>query len=451
MFPCRDGIAENFFCKAPTNGLDGSDAPAKDAVFFQRHKGACPRRGHFFGQILRQLGIPAGFHIRFKAQAGKAHKRIFRFSAFHQFLPALCLKLLAEITRFVFAFHFKRSHTVPDAERAFIRHKAAFHGFPIESASHNPEGTQPALGGGFAEIRIKPEQLRKVAVSERFRCKAVELRPFGCETVGAVLFQLVGEVPARDDDDAAPELFSRCGNALPQPVMHQRRQAGKADAHKPVLPCAGFIQEAERYHGGVVELLPTLPECPRRDLPLSAELRQRLDELRVVLCVHANLRGPEPAEIPLRFPAGRNMEIIRIHHAVRAGQDNRLRLKKRRLPHNGAVGRNGFPDFSLFPVPDFRQNNGRMRHGKSCQNRHHIASVWLFRVASSAAIIPSLDAAEAKIRSLRRRVRFCRIKMPSWDTPGKLVKAGRKRQFPCTPVQVKLDRGVNFHIIDYNL
>lgn len=71
---------------------------------------------------------------------------------------------------------------VPDAERAFIRYKAAFHGFPIESASHNPEGTQPTFSGGFAEIRIKPEQLRKVAVSERFRCKAIELRPFGRES-----------------------------------------------------------------------------------------------------------------------------------------------------------------------------------------------------------------------------------------------------------------------------
>ncbi len=125
---------------------------------------------------------------------------------------------------------------------------------PIQRARHDLKRTQAAFRRRIRQPGGDVQDREKIPRRERLCDLLVELRAFRRESVRTVLFQLVGEVPARDQDGAAAELFRGHRDALPEMIMRKRRQTGQADADEPVSRI-NLIQKIQRDQRSVVEAL----------------------------------------------------------------------------------------------------------------------------------------------------------------------------------------------------
>ena len=86
-----------------------------------------------------------------------------------------------------------------------------------------------------------------------------------------------------------------------------------------------------------------------------------------------HLGRPELGEIPPGCWAWGDVEVIHVHFPMGTGDDQGIRLETGRLFHDRIIGGNGFPDFFLFPLSHFRQDDGRVgdcKRSKDCHRKH---------------------------------------------------------------------------------
>ena len=146
--------------------------------------------------------------------------------------------------------------------------------------------------------------------------------------------------------------------------MRLERLAREADTHdRATVAC--LLQEAQRYHRPMIERRRPLPERPRRQ-PRRLRAARKLPHERLIIArANAQLRRAERGEITGRRRAGRDMEIIRIKHGVRARHDDDIR----RLTHHPgrclAAGIDCRLDPLLLTTANLRHDERRMRKNTS--------------------------------------------------------------------------------------
>ena len=225
----------------------------------------------------------------------------------------------------------------------------------------------------LTEVFVKIKQLAERSPSHHVHDPAVVLGSLRREAVRAVFLQFVRQVPAGDQDDPLPGLFRRPCDDLAQAVMIRKRQPGQADPYD--LPFdIPLPDEAQRDHRAVIERRIPLSQRSRGK---SLRVRQFTDpfhEIRVIALRKTDAARTEAPERAGRLPAGRNVKIVRIHHGMRTGYNDCIRLKAGHLFSDLLIRLRRFPDLFLLALPDFRDDQRRMRNHKGGQNRHHITS-----------------------------------------------------------------------------
>ena len=230
-----------------------------------------------------------------------------------------------------------------------------------------------ALRGPVAEVLAEIEQFAERGSAADVHDAAVVFRPFLGEAVGTVVLQFMGEVAAGDEYGPSAEVFRSLRDHLAEAVVIGQRQAGQADAHD---LAAGIVlpDEPQRHHRAMVQRRVPFAQrtcgetgrvCQRADSP---------DELRIVLLRKAHQRRVELAEGALRATARRDVEIVRVHHGMRTGDENRIRLERGNFRSDLLVRARRFRHLRLAAPADGRNDHGRVRDHKSSKNRHVIAS-----------------------------------------------------------------------------
>ena len=105
--------------------------------------------------------------------------------------------------------------------------------------------------------------------------------------------------------------------------MLGQRQAGEAYAYELaalVLPS----YEPQRHHGAVIERGVTLAERPRGETLGVGKRAELFPDFGIVLLGELHLRRAELPERARGFAARRNVEVIRVHHGMRAGDNERI-------------------------------------------------------------------------------------------------------------------------------
>ena len=178
------------------------------------------------------------------------------------------------------------------------------------------------------------------------------------------------EVAARDEYDAAAELFCRLCDLLAEPVVDISAEAREADTHDLDQLFELRLQEVERDHRAVVERRLPLAEEAGREIVCRTGIRQCLREDIVVLRLYLDLRATERREIPHSLLARRDVEVIAIHRRVRTRDDDHIRLQRRRTAHDLAISRRRPRNLLLLTPADLRQDEGRMWHRHSSHDCH---------------------------------------------------------------------------------
>ena len=251
------------------------------------------------------------------------------------------------------------------------------HGKAVQRPRHDEKRPMAALRRLVAEFLRKVKQPAKLSASHHFHDPPVVFRPFLPEAVGPVLRQPVGQISAGDDRHPFSGPHDRPLNALSQPVMHGKGQAGKPDAHRLIVSVIP-VQEPERDHRPVIQPSVLLSHGSRGNIRRVRLLRDQPHKLRVILRPHLRMRRAEASEIPFRLRSRRNMKIVRIHD--RMGRQHRHRI---RLPGSQAARRlmvcvDGSLNPFFLPPSHLRNDQRRMRHHNCSCDRHGKSSLLSF-------------------------------------------------------------------------
>ena len=194
-------------------------------------------------------------------------------------------------------------------------------------------------------------------------------RPFGSEPVRPVILKLVGKIAACHEDSAPPGLFDGFADHLPKRIVIRERQPGKAYPQNLKISVL-LTDKIQRHHAPVIQPALALPQRSGRKLVFRGKQTDLIQKILVISFIKRDPRCAEIRKRPLRSPAGRDMEIVGIHNAVRAGDNDRLGLQRRDLLRRLLISAGRFLDLRLRSPPDIRNDHGRMRHHKSSQDRH---------------------------------------------------------------------------------
>ena len=154
----------------------------------------------------------------------------------------------------------------------------------------------------------------------------------------------------------------RLGYHLPQMVVMAAGQAGEANADNLPLE-ARFLQEVQRNQSGMVKGRRFLPHDACREVLLIRQSAKLLAESYIILGCDLHLRGTEIAKIPFGPLSRRDMEVIAIHDAMRAGDNHRLRGFFHHPLRCFAIGINSRLNPLLLPPAYFRNDKRGMGHG----------------------------------------------------------------------------------------
>ena len=110
----------------------------------------------------------------------------------------------------------------PHPEGALVAEQPGLNCQPVQRPRHDLEGAQAALCRPLTEGRVHGEELEEIAGGHGFGHRIVKDRAFRRKAVGAVRFELVGEIPAGHKDGAAAQSLHRLGHTLSQTIVVQR-------------------------------------------------------------------------------------------------------------------------------------------------------------------------------------------------------------------------------------
>ena len=151
--------------------------------------------------------------------------------------------------------------------------------------------------------------------------------------------------------------------------MVRKRQSGQADPYQPVIR-NHLVHEIQRHHGAVVQVPVPFAQRSGREILLLCQGADGAHQLRVIFLPEFHSRRAEAPEIPGSVFPGGNMEIIRVHHSMRAGHDNRLRPDFGDLRRHRPVRGNGLFNLFFTSAPHLRNDHRRMRNHICGSNRH---------------------------------------------------------------------------------
>ena len=185
-------------------------------------------------------------------------------------------ELTANVARIIASFRREVCDAVANAKRAFMREQFPPDRLPVQGARHDPEGAQAALCRALSEFRRNRQKRQEIRRAESLRDFLVKDRAFLGKAVRAIFLELVREVAARDEYDAAAELFCRLCDLLAEPVVDISAEARKADTHDLDQLFELRLQEVERDHRAVVERRLSLAEEAGRKIVCRTGIRQCL-------------------------------------------------------------------------------------------------------------------------------------------------------------------------------
>ena len=145
------------------------------------------------------------------------------------FVRSLCLGCLFDGSLFFSggffaAFHLEARDRIANTEGTFVAQELARIDGVGQRACHHLERAQSAFGRLFAKEIIEGEQIIELSRAKDARDVLVELRTCLIEAIGAIVRELVRQVPACDQDDAAPEDIRGQLETAPHHPMLARRK-----------------------------------------------------------------------------------------------------------------------------------------------------------------------------------------------------------------------------------
>ena len=187
----------------------------------------------------------------------------------------------------------------------------------------------------------------------------------------------MGEIAAREKDRPPSELLCHAGDAPSEHIVLLGREPRDADAHETKARRVR-LKEGERHHDPVIERGTTPADAACCDPLGGGRLCELLGKGLIVVRHDAQIGRAERCEVPRRHLARRDVEIVRVHHRVRARDDHRLGCELRRLLHRALVGVLRQLELSLRALPHLRQQERRVRQGVCGNDGHGTASSFLY-------------------------------------------------------------------------
>ena len=253
------------------------------------------------------------------------------------------------------------------------------------------ERPEAALCRAVCQACVAGEQLEEVSAGEGAAGKLVEHRPFGCEAVRTVLGELVRQVARGNVDDATPERICGIAYDLPHTVMRQGREPRDAQAHDGAWEVRQFVRvprslgaraltvrlraisrfdEVKRYEHAPIQFAIAFAQRAGGNVCRLGASAQLGHELLIVRYRASRLRRTEPRERSTRARARCDVEVIGIHDRMRArDHDGVWRKRCDAVPHLGICIDRGL-DAALAAMSNLRNDERRVRNGKSSDNRH---------------------------------------------------------------------------------
>ena len=120
----------------------------------------------------------------------------------------------------------------------------------------------------------------------------------------------------------------------------------------------------------MVQCLISFTHEPCRKLFILTDMNYTVCKFTIIGLIKAHLRSPEAAKIAFCAFSGGNMEIIRIHHTMRTGNNDRIRLKFSDPSADLSICVDGFLYPFLITATYIRYDHRWMRYHKSCDYTH---------------------------------------------------------------------------------
>ena len=342
------------------------------------------------------MAADGGFH----AGAGEPHIQVLPCADPGQGLRPLSGPPVQEQAPLVLSGHLVSTDTVADAEGPLVGEAVRTHGQSVQRPRHDDKTAVSALCRPVAEGFLKVQKLVELRAAHDIHDAVVVHRSVLIKAVGPFLLQLVGQVPAPDQDHAPAKPVRRLPDLLSQPVVVRQRQPRQPDADDPVgVRIQVLIQKIEGDHRSVVQRRGPLPHRAARKIIPVAEPAESMHECMVVGGANADTGRPKLPEVPLRSQSRRNVKVIRVHHAVRRCDHHCLRLQGSGKLHGRPVGVCRCLDLFFFSASDLRQDDRRMRHHDRSDNCHRILLSCLFhRQFLSIDLFPLIRGADLLVR-----------------------------------------------------
>lgn len=227
-------------------------------------------------KVFRQRHHDVAAHKCLEALARQAHISVLVLAYRRDVIRLLLDELAADVAQIITAFRREVCDAVADAKRALMREEFRMDHLAVKGARHDPEGAQAALCRALSKFRRDRQKRQKIRRAESLRDFLVKDRPFLGKAVRAIFLELVREVAARDEYDAAAELFCRLCDLLAEPVVDISAEAREADTHDLDRLFELRLQEVERDHRAVVERRLPLAEESGRKIVCRTGIRQCL-------------------------------------------------------------------------------------------------------------------------------------------------------------------------------
>lgn len=220
-------------------------------------------------------------------------------------------------------------------------------------------------------------------MGEHLGYRTVELRSFRGESVGAVLLQLVGHIPACDEHAAAPQGASGFGDGPAQKaVVGLGKSREPHPHHRHGIKIDSLFQEMERHEGAVVDVGHGRRGAGRGDASAVQARGHVLGEGKVGAGRHALVRLPEGGQRASFLRRVGDEEPVTVQRRVRRGDDDKVGSVGGHASGDLAVGGDGVGDGRLLAVPDGGHDERRMGNGVGSEQGHGITFLLEERVGS---------------------------------------------------------------------
>ena len=194
-------------------------------------------------------------------------------------------------------------HAVAHAEGSLVAEQGRGHSQTVQRPGHDLEGAQAAFRCLFAKAGVHCEEFQKIPVRHGLGHAAVKDRALRGVAVGAVVFQLVGQVAAGHEHRFAAQLVHCFGDALAQPVMLQRRKPGQPDAQDGTVH-PRLLKEVQREKGAVIQGGILFPQGSSPDAGVFHLVDDLLPQFHVIFRRQPGLSCAEGGHIAGRALAG---------------------------------------------------------------------------------------------------------------------------------------------------